>query len=93
MIAGHLVALGISTGNENAPITRPEESRSYQQAATFHGDISANGSIEVELYWNPTATGDYILTLFSISTNDLTSNEPTRPIESIPLRVVKQDTS
>jgi hypothetical protein len=88
LIPGHLVALGISAGNEDTPITRPEESRSYQQASTFHGDISANGSIEVELYWNPTMSGDYALMVFSVSSNDLESNEPIIPIQSIPVRVV-----
>lgn len=92
LIPGHLVALGISTGNEDALITRPEESRSYQQAATFHGDIRPNGSIEVELYWNPTLSGDYALMVFSVSSNDLISNEQIRPIQSIPVRVVQQDT-
>lgn len=89
VIPGHLVALGISAVNEDVPVTRPGESRSYQDAATFHGDISANGSVEVELYWNPTSAGDYVLTLFSISSNQLASNEPIMPIESIPVHVAQ----
>ena len=91
VIPGHLVALGISPVNKDVPVTRPGESRSYQEAATFHGDISANGTVEVELFWNPTATGDYVLMLFSISSNHLASNEPIIPIESIPVQVAQKD--
>jgi hypothetical protein len=89
MIPGHLVSLGISAATEDVSVTRPGESRLYQDAASFHGDISANGSVEVELYWNPTYAGNYVLTLFSISSNELASDEPIMPIVSIPIDVAQ----
>jgi hypothetical protein len=89
MIPGHLVSLGISAANENVSVTPPVESRLYQDAATFHGDISANSSVEVELYWNPTYAGDYVLTLFSIDSDQLASEEPIMPIEYIPIHVAQ----
>jgi hypothetical protein len=94
-LPSHLIAMGISTKNESSSTatTFANQSQLYQQATTFHGDISANGSVELELYWNPASTGEYALFLFSMTPENLASNEPIRPIESIPIRVVQENTS
>ncbi len=92
-LPSHLITMGIGSKNDSSATFEEQDQLLYQQAATFHGDIGANGSVELELYWNPTSPGEYALLLFSVAPEDLASSgEPIRPVESIPIRVV-QNTS
>ena len=63
------------------------QSQSDQQAANFRGDINANSSIELELYWNPERTGEYTILLFSDNPVGTTSQSAV-PVAEIPVRVV-----
>lgn len=63
------------------------QSQSYQQAANFRGDINANSSMELELYWNPDTTGEYTILLFSDNPVGTTSQSVV-PIAEIPVIVV-----
>lgn len=88
-ISNHLIAIGISSANETSMTSFQDQGLSYEEAATFRGDISANGNVELELNWNPTRLGNYVLLLFSITPEDLTNDEGITPVESISVRVVE----
>jgi hypothetical protein len=83
-----IIALGVSSGEvENSNSTATMQRQSYEQATSFHGDISAGDSVKLELFWNPAKEGKYTILLFSIPPDNLTSASAREPMSSIPITV------
>lgn len=57
-------------------------------ATNFLGDIGANSSIELDLYWNPDTTGDYTILVFSDIAEELGSPHSITPDAIIQVKVV-----
>ena len=89
LVKNHTISLNIRSGvvdyNNSSETT---EQGQNDQAAYFRGDIAAQSDIELELYWNPDTPGDYTILLSSNTPLDLASPEPTKPVATIPVKVV-----
>lgn len=83
VVSDHFIAMSIRNAGQSESLETGESER----AATFRGDIAANGSAELELYWTPQSTGDYTLLVFSATPSDLASTVPIEPVASIPIEV------
>jgi hypothetical protein len=68
---------------------KSKDEASNESVANFHGDIAAGSSITIESYWQPAKAGDYIATIFSMTSEDMTSTTPASPILAIPIKVVR----
>ena len=87
VISDHFIAMSIR--NAGGSETLSQEGEPFDHAANFQGNIAANSSIALELYWTPRSAGDYTLLLFSVTPDDLASTEPVRPAAVISITVVR----
>lgn len=64
MLQDRFIALAVKDGiyDKSATEYMPQQD---EKLASFKGDIAANGTIEVELYWNPERAGTYSILLVS----------------------------
>lgn len=83
VVSDHFIAMSIRNAGQGESLGQEEQS---ERAATFRGDVAANGSVKLELYWTPQTAGDYTLLVFSATPSDLSSTVPIAPIASIPIR-------
>ena len=60
-----------------------------ESVANFRGGIAAGSSASIESYWQPAEAGDYVVTVFSMTPEDLTSTVPISPAVAITVRVVQ----
>jgi hypothetical protein len=79
-VSNHSIIIGIK-GTEGTRVS--------QIVATFRGDISPNSNVSIECYWQPTGTGKYIVSVFSMTPEDLTLTVPAQPVVAIPVVVVQ----
>lgn len=86
VISDHFIAMSIR--NAGGSETLSQEGQPFDHAANFQGNIAANSSVALELYWTPQQAGDYTLLLFSVTPDDLASTEPVRPAAMIPIKVI-----
>jgi hypothetical protein len=77
-VSSHLITLAVS--KSNADNSQPV----YDEAANLRGNIGADSNFMLELYWNPTTTGEYTLTLSTAH-----ADESVQPIAEIPVRVAE----
>jgi hypothetical protein len=78
-ILNHTILIGIKSN----------DGTTSESIANFHGDIAAGSSFAIELYWQPTKEGDYVVNVFSMTPEDLTSTMPVKPLASIAVRVTQ----
>ncbi|OLC25817.1 MAG: hypothetical protein AUJ08_08240 [Thaumarchaeota archaeon 13_1_40CM_3_50_5] len=89
LVKNHTISLSIRSGAvDYSNSSETTEQGQYDQAAYFRGDIAAQSGIELELCWNPDTPGDYTISLSSNTPLDLASPEPTKPVATIPVKVV-----
>jgi len=88
LVGNHSISLSIIRGSGVVESDSAETIGQRQvQATIFRGDIGANSSIELDLYWNPDIPGDYTILIFS-DTAELASSHAITPATIIPVRVV-----
>lgn len=87
VISDHFIAMSIR--NAGGSETLSQDGEPFEHAANFKGNIAANSSIELELYWTPQRAGNYTLLLFSVTPADLTSTVPVQPAARIPISVIE----
>lgn len=87
VISDHFIAMSIRNAGASETLSQADES--FEPAANFQGNIAANSSIALELYWTPQRAGNYTLLLFSVTPDDLTSTVPVQPAAIIPIRVLE----
>jgi hypothetical protein len=86
-IADHTIVLSVArSGDEEGPQKAGNGTLSYERVANFRGDIAANGSVALEMYWNPDQEGEYRLLLLSVTSYDLSDPDKIEPILSIPIK-------
>jgi len=89
LVKNHTISLSIRSGAvDYSNSSETTEQGQYDQAAYLRGDIAAQSGIELELCWNPDTPGDYTISLSSNTPLDLASPEPTKPVATIPVKVV-----
>ena len=87
IISDHFIAMSIRNAGGSEALS--QEGEPFDHAANFQGNITANSSIALELYWTPQSAGDYTLLLFSVTPDDLASTEPVGPIAQVSIAVVE----
>jgi len=69
-------------------ISSTDQTPGSQQESRFNGDINRDSGLELELYWNPATPGNYSITVFSNTAEDLGSSQTREPLTTIPVKVV-----
>ena len=87
VISDHFIAMSIRSAGGSETLS--QEGEPFDHAANFQGNIAANSSVALELYWAPQNAGDYTLLLFSVTPDDLASTEPIKPEAVISISVVE----
>ncbi|HXG07258.1 MAG TPA: hypothetical protein VNI77_08040 [Nitrososphaera sp.] len=77
-VSGHLITLAISKNDDR------NSQPAYHNAANVRGTIGAGSDFMLELYWNPTSTGEHTLILSIESVG-----KSAQPLAEIPIRVVE----
>ena len=83
----NFITMGITSDSASDGLSRQDVS--FEHAASLHGDIGANSTVELELYWTPQGVGDYTLLIFSEKTGGPTTEELVEPMASISIKVVE----
>lgn len=86
-ISDYFIAMSIRNAGGSETLLQGGEP--FEHSANFQGNIAANSSIALELYWTPQRAGNYTLLLFSITPDDLTSTVPVQPAAIIPITVLE----
>ena len=86
VVTDHFINISIRSSGGSDTLSQ-QEGQPFEHAADFKGDIAANSTIELELYWTPQRSGDYTLMLFSVTPGDLASTVPVKPTVGIPINV------
>jgi hypothetical protein len=68
---------------------KAEKATNDETMATFHGDIASSSSLNLESYWQPTEPGNYVVSVSSMTGNEMNSTEPVKPMASIAIKVVQ----
>lgn len=86
MIIDHFISISIRNSGGSDTLSQ-QEGQPFEHAADFKGNIAANSSIELELYWTPQKSGDYTLLVSTVTPGDLASTIPVKPTSEIPIKV------
>ncbi|MGI0037430.1 MAG: hypothetical protein ACRD99_03640 [Nitrososphaera sp.] len=87
-ISDHFIAMSIRNAGGSETLAQ-DTGEPFDHAANFQGNIAANSSIALELYWTPQRAGDYTLLVFSTTPGDLSSTEPVEPTVAISIAVIE----
>lgn len=87
VISDHFIAMSIRNAGGSETSEQLEEP--FEHAANFQGNIAANSSIALELFWTPQRAGDYTLLLFSMTPGDQSSTVPVEPAAAITIAVIE----
>jgi hypothetical protein len=83
----HFIALSVRPAGAGEVLTLQD--RSAENAAILQGNIAANSTVNLELYWTPQTSGDYNILVFSATPDELASTEQILPAASVPVKVSK----
>lgn len=81
----HFIALNIRPAGAGDTLT--SDNRPAENAAILQGNIAANSTVNLELYWTPQVAGEYNVLVFSATPDELASPEPIVPAFSVPVKV------
>jgi hypothetical protein len=83
----NFITMGITSDGAGDGLSRQDAQ--FEHAANLQGDIGANSTVELELYWTPQGAGDYTLLVFAEKSGGPSTEKPVEPIASISVRVLE----
>ena len=87
-ILQHTISMEVKSQNGNSSMTALQDSGN-ENFASFKGDIAKGANIALDLYWQPSRTGEFTILVFATTLEDSTSTIPTAPVAAIPVRVIE----
>jgi hypothetical protein len=89
-IINHTIIMNLARNGSSEASQTDKATMSYERAANFQGDIGANGSVKLELYWNPDIEGEYVLSVLSLAPSDLSDQDSVEPLLSIAIKAKEE---
>jgi|SRR5581483_9254073 len=83
------ISMEVKSLNGNS--TTASQDSGNENFASFKGDIAKGANIALDLYWQPSRTGEFTILVFSTTPEDSTSTVPIAiaPIATIPVKVIE----
>lgn len=83
-ILQHTISMEVKSQNGISSTAAQNES-----FASFKGDIAKDANVALDLYWQPSRTGEFTILVFSTTPEDSTSTISTAPVAAIPVKVIE----